>query len=1114
TGLAEAVAPQPWPALPEPLANAVCQPWLLPAVAARLEHTPETFLAELRPAVALMLAFPGRAYDGADGADGQLDALIRWVQRVVSQYGGAVIDLNMAEGGSSGYLYAAWGAPEAHDDDAVRAIAAARVILTPPPKLAGYTSLRIGMTSGMLWSGAYGGPTRRTYGVLGDATNLAFRLMRQAPDGAIWCDYAVMRAAERRWRFTALPPVRVKGKAGLIRVYAPMEPSQQRGIPATSTLAGRDAEQAQLAAALDAVATGSSRVVVLEGEAGIGKSRLVAALAQQIRARGLVGLLGAGQSIERQTPYRAWRDIIGSFFGLDGVTDVAAQQALVEATVQALRPDLLGRLPLLNDVLFLELPETLQTRALEPAQRGESLTSLLIALLSTWAGEQPLIIVLEDVHWLDSRSWDVALRVARALVAEQLPLLLLVTTRSHTGDEAADAARDTLLTLDGAEHIRLGALPDAAIHALAAARLDVAIDQVDDEVVALIQRRAGGNPFFAEELVDTLREEALIQADPETGARYVASAALAHEEHVLPDTLQGLLLARMDRLAPDEQLTLKAAAVVGATFPYPPLHHVRTFALPTDDAALRHHLGALVAQEFTAQTAQEPELTYQFRHMLVHEATYQTLLYAQRRSLHRTVAEWYEGDGGTPLSDRRSPLLPLLAHHYRYAEDRARERHYARLAGLQAADQYANREALAYFTRALELTPPDDLVGRFDLHRERLNIHRRQEQMAVVVDELDLMEPLAKALDDNACRAFCAVQRAWYAWHKSDYPGAIAAARSVIPLAHAADQPGITTEACRIVALALWRQGDFTTAHAQNEMVLRLAREQGDKLSEAQALNTIGCNLMDLSDYVSAREVFQAALQLSVAIGNQAYESMALRNLGGIALKMCDYNAARVYYLESLRVARAVGVTTAERTIPKDLGEIAQVVGDYDTAIVAYQESLLLIDAVGDLLLECEIYSELARLWWKRGAYATALGYVQRALGIARTIGSGPLEADVLTTQGHIAQACEQYTQAQQSYQTVLDWRQAMGQSTRLHEARAGLARVALAMSDLPCALLHVTAILPGLATGALNSAAEPSLIELTCYQVLAAANDPRATAVLEEAYARLQHIHQSLRDV
>lgn len=946
--------------------------------------------------------------------------------------------------------------------------------------------------------------------------------MSHAPLGALWCEYAVARAAGRRWTFAELPPVRVKGKAGLIRVYEPTTPFERRDAPTDSPLVGRGAEQAQLAALLDAVVEGESRLVVLEGEAGIGKSRLVEELARLTGLRGLVGLVGFGQSIERHTPYRAWRDIVGSFFDLDSLEDVAAQRARVETTLASLRPDLLARLPLLNDLLHLDIPETPQTRLLDPAQRGESLNTLLIELLHSWAREQPLILVLEDAHWFDSRSWDVTVRVARALSAAQQPLLMLVTTRPVTVGGSEDAAFQTLLSLQGATHMRLGALPIEAILTLAAARMGLQPDELAGEVASLIQTRSGGNPFFAEELVDTLRQRALIQLDRDDTSgtsRYVASPALVHNEQLLPDTLQGLLLERIDRLPPDERLTLKVAAVIGATFAYPPLRYARTRGAGMNDVALRQHLGTLVAQDFTALAADEPELAYRFKHILAQEAAYQTLLYAQRRMLHRTLAEWYEGGSSvpaedsppSPLDDRRSPLLPLLAHHYRHAEDAERERHYARLAGIQAADQYANDEALAYFSRALALTLDDDLAGRFDLLRGRLEIHAHQEQQTAVADELDRLEPLADALNDDARRAYCAMRRAMHDARGGDYARGIAAAQQALALAQAAGETGIAIDAHRIWGNVLTNQGDFAEAQAQYEIALRLARAQGERIKEARLLNNIGCCLLFADDQAAAEQYFQVCLHLCYEIGDRYVENLALRNLGEIARSMGDYTAARDYKIKSLAVARAIGITTAERVIPMDLGELAQAMGDYDAAQAAYQESLRLINAVGDPDNECLVLYDMARLFWKWDQYPAARSYAQRAIDIARTIGNGVTETVALIALGHIELALGQVEAARRIYQTVHEKSRARGQSLRVLEAEAGLARVALAGGDLSGALVQVHSILTDLETVSLGGADEPFLIELTCYQVLEASGDQRAPTVLQALYARFQQALESI---
>jgi CheY-like chemotaxis protein/class 3 adenylate cyclase len=218
-GLAVPVAPRPWPELPSnSLPGEQCRPWLLGPVYRRLVSGTRQFLAELRPAVALFLQFGGIDYDHDDEAGARLDAFVCWVQDIVGRYEGALIQLTIGDKGS--YLYAAFGAPLAHDDDALRAVEAALLLQSPPPALAFVTSTQIGIAKGLVRAGAYGSSAQRTYGALGESTNLAARLMLAATDG-ILCDETVCEAAHGRMSFHALPPIRVKGMAEPVAVYRP-----------------------------------------------------------------------------------------------------------------------------------------------------------------------------------------------------------------------------------------------------------------------------------------------------------------------------------------------------------------------------------------------------------------------------------------------------------------------------------------------------------------------------------------------------------------------------------------------------------------------------------------------------------------------------------------------------------------------------------------------------------------------------------------------------------------------------------------------------------------------------------------------------------------------------
>jgi class 3 adenylate cyclase/tetratricopeptide (TPR) repeat protein len=856
--LAQPVAPSPWPALPAMLDAAQIQPWLAPAVAARLSQTHAPFLAELRPAVALMLQFGGIDYDNDADAGRRLDAYIRQVQAIVSRYDGQLLDVTIGDKGS--YLYIVFGAPAAHDNDAALAIASALELRQATP------NVRIGIAGGQMRCGAYGSSQRRTYGVLGDKTNLAARLMGLAEAGAIICDDTIYRQARRQWQFAALPPVRVKGKAGPIAVYRPTGRAATVIAPtAVTTLIGRQAEIAYLHECLDAIENGGSRILVLEGEAGIGKSRLIAALGELLHERGMVGLSGSAYSLD-QAAYRAWRGIFSAFFGLEtpylAEPELAAPQpgaaphtSVLLGADQTVNPlerwervrmhalavvsDLVERLPLLNDVLALGLPDSDHTRALDIGTRAERLSELLLELLRAWASEQPMVLVLEDAQHLDTRARELAVQIARSFTAAGIPLLMVIALRTLDAMHPALGHITALLSLANARLVNLAPLSAAEITALAAARLKLAPSELPDEVGELVRSRSDGNPLFAEELVAALREQQLIRIEdiddggPPNRRRCVIVGDLQQASRALPDEIQGLLLARIDRLPPEDRLTLKVAAVIGPSFEYQLLRYARQRQAPIDDAALKNQLRALAAQHFTELETPEPNLAYRFKHALTQEATYQTLLYAQRRELHRSVAQWYEQTFGTAATPQAAvasteqarrntrisaiaPYTALLAFHYRQAEDRERERRYVELLGEQSFNIGAFREAIGSFERALELTRPP-ARARLLAQIARAYVHLRDRETAERLYHESLA--LADAAGDQAGTAL-----AWY------------------ELGSLAEQRGAHAEALEMF-----------------ERALSLYRTISDRAGTGRTLDRLGEVYLELGDEIRALHYHQEA---------------------------------------------------------------------------------------------------------------------------------------------------------------------------------------------------------------------------------------------------------------
>ena len=1157
--LAEPVAFVPGLSQPsQPLGEAALRPWLLPSVYERLQHSGDAFLADLRPAVALFVGFAGIDYDEDDDAGLLLDAYVRSVQMTLVRYEGALINLTIGDKGS--YLLGVFGAPLAHDDDAARGIAAALDLLTPPAQLGFVRHIRIGLAEGAMYAGAYGCTDRRTYGVQGDKTNLAARLMEHAQPGQILCDDEVYRQARRRWAFDILPALRVKGKAGLIRVYRPTgrtaaPPGRVLEPGEAATLVGRAAEVAQLRAAIDGLPAGQGGLIAITGEAGIGKSRLVEALAGLARERGLTGLMGAGQSVEQHTAYRAWRDLLTSFFDLDEVSDPAERRARVEQAGQDLVPRLGTRLPLLNDILALALPDTPLTQALDPALRQESLASLVVALFRSWARERPLIIVLEDAQWLDPLSWQLTLQVARALLMERSPLLLLVVSRGlDQGSTGADVVA-AISQLASTTRLELGPLAADETAAVAALRLGLPSGSLPEPAAALIRERAGGNPFFAEELAYALRDQGLIRVEPgEPGGppRCIVAGELANVRALLPDTLQGLILSRIDRLPADQQFVLKIAAVIGRHFAYPPLRDTLEHFAGAPAAALPAHLEALMRQDLTALEAAEPELAYLFKHIVIHEVAYETLLFAQRRQIHQVLAEWYQAQWGSEQGSHReahvtgpaAALLPLLVHHFREAEDHVQERRFARLAGQQAARKYANAEAAQHFSRALALTPAMEVEARFELLLARETVYELLGAREAQAQDLQQLQDLVQALG-AARQAKVLLRQANYHYQTGDYPAACVAAEQAAALAASTGEADTEAHGYLQWGMALWQQAQYAEAQARNDQALSLARRSGLTPLEADCLRQQGILFDVQADFPAARTSLEAALQLHQTAHDPRGEAKALNSLGVVAYNQEDFIAADRYYLLSLEIKREMGDRYGQGITLQNLGIVASDRGELEKAQSYFEQALALCREIGDREGEASALDGLGTTALRLGDYGAAETYITQALNISRQIGVRVNESAGLTnlsTLGHavgdhagayqhsqaalaiaqeigaryyeavawqhVGQGCLQLGQtasAAEAFQTAFDLFTALEKPHFSIAPLTGLAASALALGALDRARECVEQILALTGGDPTNAGSTPIDTYLVCYKVLAAVQDPRAEVVLGHGYQVLQ---------
>jgi len=637
---------------------------------------------------------------GAERMHGVLNAFFEIAMEQVHRYEGTV---NQFLG--DGFM-ALFGAPIAHEDHARRAVLAAldiqRALAERAPRVPGgdgTLGLRIGLNSGAVVVGKIGDNLRMDYTAVGDTTNVAARLQAIAEPGTVLASEGVYRATSRWVEFEALGEKELKGKSTPLRVYRAVWAHRERreGVaPGAASselpLIGRDAELAAIKARIERLAAGEGAILTITGDAGLGKSRLTAEAVRVAREHGLACMEGSCLSFGRTISYWPFREAIRRHFGIaeDDREDLAWSR--LRSGVELLSPeDADEMLPYLGTLLALRLPAELieRTRYLDGLSMGQQIFRSCLRLLERIAQQRPLVLVLEDWHWADESSIELLAHLLT--LSGRAPVLFVIAARP-TADGIAQALRRSIDADDALRDrhtsMSLAPLSSQDSHLLAEALLEGGALPVP--VRSLLLDRAAGNPFFMGEIVRTLIATGALVRDKGTG-EWQATARLATAP--LPETIEGVILERIDRLEEEAKQVLKAAAVVGRSFFY------RVLQAVTDaSTALDEDLGKLQKTDLIRERQRLPELEYMFQHPLVQQATYNSLLADRKRQLHRQVGETIE----TLFAGRIEEFYPVLAHHFAQAEDWPKAQRYLFKAGDQAGSIAADAEALTHYQQALE----------------------------------------------------------------------------------------------------------------------------------------------------------------------------------------------------------------------------------------------------------------------------------------------------------------------------------------------------------------------------------------------------------------------------
>ncbi len=684
-----------------------------------------------------------------------LDAGLRTMMDAVHRFEGTVNQF-IGDG-----IMALFGAPIAHEDHAVRACYAALAMQDAARRAAARAraefgvepQVRVGLNSGEVVVRTIGNDLSMDYDAIGATTHLAGRMEQLAVPGTIRLTQNTLHLAEGFIKVDPLGPVPVKGLARPVEIYelvgaTPTRSRFQAAVARGLTrFVGRDTEIGALARAFDRAAHGQGQVFALVGEAGVGKSRLFYEFTRSHRTKGALILETRSVSYGKSTAYFPMVELLKAYFDVENRDDARCIREKVTGKLLTLDEALKPVLPALFDLLDVPVEDP-AWEALDPTRRRQRTLEAVRVLLLQESRVQPLVVVIEDLHWIDGESQAFLDSFIESLPAVRV--LLLVNYRPeyhHTWGSKTYYNQHRIDPLP----------PDSAtelLNALLGHEAELA------PLKRMLVARTEGNPFFVEESVRTLVETGVLAGDP--GAYRLTRDVVSID---VPDTVQGVLVARIDCLAREDKQLLQAASVIGKDVPYPILEAIAD--LPED--SLRRGLARLQENEFLYESCLFPDLEYTFKHAHTHEVTYAGLLAARRRALHGRIVDAIERHYAGRLVEH----VERLAHHALRAEHWDRAMDFLHQSGAKAAGRSAYREAAQSFEQALGALGRlpetlDTLQQGIDLRFEIRSSLQALGEHDRVFELLREAEKLATTLGDQVRLGWASGYLSQYLWRMGD----------------------------------------------------------------------------------------------------------------------------------------------------------------------------------------------------------------------------------------------------------------------------------------------------------------------------------------------------------
>ena len=961
-------------------------------------------------------------------------------------------------------IMALFGAPIAHEDDPARAVRAAlgmqdalrRINADLEPRLGIALRVRIGLHTGSVVVGSIGSDLRMEYTALGDTVNVASRLQSVAEPGTILVSRAVYEPTQPLFEFRELGAIRVKNRVEPVEIFEALAPrpvaGRGRGVPGLSApMVGREEEFARVRRVVDDLATNRrGRIVLVTGNAGIGKSRLTSELKGYLVNRWATVLEGACLAYG-QPVYGVFVQILKACFGIAENDPEEIARERVERVVQDLLPEAeaLQVVPYLEHLLGIRIFEkemATRIRHLAPPQLQQQTFIAIRELLTALAQGKPLVLILEDVHWIDNISLD--LLTFLLISVESVPLLIYCNSRPDEG-AAASKLRQLGGEMYAAHFLHIPLSPLSHADSVALIDLLLTIHELPETLHHLIRQRAEGNPFYLEEIIRMLIDRGIICRG---AAHWEMTPGAEIENLLVPTTLQGLIMARVDHLSEGPRQALQCASVIGRDFATRLLENV---VAGTRD--LRDDLQELEDRQLVTRVAQNGDGHCHFNHILIQETVYNSLLVRRREYLHHKIAASIE----TVFRDRLDDHIEELAFHYAKSQDLDRALPYALRAGKHAADRFANEQARQHYQRAAEFltkthpTPQQKIDTYTGLGSVQNFTGDYAGATTSYLIALEIVRSVGKSVE--TARASAEMMRCIgrVGERRGDYAEALRWLENALKEIEPDPDPK-SVERIRIFNDIGWvrlRLGEFEQAFEWAMRTLQIVEGTEYYNEMASVYNRLVALFRRKGDWERASAYAEKGLRLRERIGDLQGVSQSYNNMGTIEWEQGDWNSARLHLERSLDIRQKIGDIEGIARLNSNLCELYRERGDYAHAIELGGQALRIAEKIKQNNIVCFALINLAHVKILQDEFDTAVSHLTRCLALAGEMGSKEriAEAQWLLAEAYLGQ--NQFDQARQMAEQALALATEIGRRLIEGQVLRTLGRLALRQNDRTAAM-------------------------------------------------------------